>query len=91
MGRLSLQVGAAVQARKWVEISADLNPLGINVSVQDDPLVLVGLVVGHVTESDTDDAFLPLSRLRVQVPIQLIPGHSLSITQVDSSLIFDHF
>jgi hypothetical protein len=31
-----------------------LNPLSVNITVKQNPLVLVGLVVGHVPVSDTD-------------------------------------
>ena len=59
------------------EAVRDLDPLGVDVTVQHNPLVLVGLVVGHVAEGHADDALVPLTRLRVEPAVQLVAGHSL--------------
>lgn len=54
-----------------------LNPLSVNITVKQNPLVLVGLVVGHVPVSDTHQPFLPFTRRGMQIAIQLIACHSL--------------
>lgn len=54
-----------------------LNPLSVNVTVQHNPLVLVGLVVGHVTVGDRHETLLPFTSAGVQVSIQLVSRHSL--------------
>lgn len=41
-------------------IHAHLYPLSINVSIQQDPLVLIDLVVGHFSESGADESLPPL-------------------------------
>ena len=64
-----------------------LYPLGIDVAVEDDPLVLVDLVVGHVTEGDADEALLPLAGLRVDVAVQLVARHRLSWTKQQSNMV----
>eukprot|EP00882_Tetradesmus_deserticola_P027542 GHRQ01030533.1.p1 GENE.GHRQ01030533.1~~GHRQ01030533.1.p1 ORF type:complete len:130 (+),score=11.37 GHRQ01030533.1:214-603(+) len=51
----------------------------INVTIQHDPLVLIGAVVGHVAEGDADQALLPLARAGVQVAVQLIACHRLGV------------
>ena len=59
-----------------------LNPLSVNVAVQDDPLVLLRLVVGHVAVGDAHEALPPLARGRVQAAVQLITGHRLQYTHM---------
>jgi hypothetical protein len=51
----------------------------VNVAIQDDPLVLVGVVVGHLTEGDADQALLPFTCGGVQEAIQLIACDRLGV------------
>jgi hypothetical protein len=51
----------------------------INVTIQDNPLVLVGGVVGHLTEGHADQSLLPLTSGWVQVAIQLIARDGLGV------------
>ena len=78
--------GRGFAAQGMLGWSAHLDPLCVDVPIQDNPLVLVGLVVGHVPEGDADDAFLPLPGGRVQVAVQLIPSHRL-LTQAVGQLM----
>lgn len=51
----------------------------INVTVQHNPLVLVGGVVGHLTEGYANQALLPLASSGVEEAIQLIACDRLGV------------
>ena len=44
---------------------AHLDPLGVDIAVEQDPLVLVRFIICHVAEGHADEALLPLARGRV--------------------------
>mmetsp|Transcript_27855 Transcript_27855/g.46608 ORF Transcript_27855/g.46608 Transcript_27855/m.46608 type:complete len:237 (+) Transcript_27855:4964-5674(+) len=64
-----------------------LDPLRVDVAVQNDPLVQVRLVVGHVAEVDGDEPLLPLPRARVQKPVELVAGHRLWVDGLEDGLL----
>ena len=63
------------------------DPVGIDRSVEDDPLpMLLGVLVSTLAEEAADDAVLELLRNKVVAAIQLFNGHALWVQHKAFSL-----
>ena len=69
-----------------------LDPLGVNVAVENDPLPLVDLashVVDDPSEDVREEAVAPLARVRVQDSVERLLRHGLGVDDMSNS--FDAF
>jgi len=71
-------------------MSSKLSPVGIQVTIQQDPLGVVIRLVGQLTHVVGQQAVLPLTCRHVDVPIQLLSADTLGIQIPDCHLhVFD--
>ena len=59
------------------------DPFGIDVAVQDDPLMFVRGVVGHVAKSDGYETLFPFACGGMQIAIEFVSRHGLRIDRLD--------
>ena len=64
-----------------------LDPHGIDVAVEDDPLGTVGGEVGLVSHDGGEEAVFPLPRRRVDDAVELVVGHGLRVEVVEHGLL----
>lgn len=73
-----------------------LDPLWINITIEDDPLIFVlwlvrAIVLVHVSHDDRQDTIFPFLRFRVHATEQLIGGNSLWIYDIKDSILVTKF
>ena len=64
-----------------------LDPHGVDVAVEDDPLGTVGGEVGLVSHDGGEEAVFPLPRRRVDDAVELVVGHGLRVEVVEHGLL----
>eukprot|EP00955_Chlamydomonas_euryale_P104727 365589-Chlamydomonas_euryale.AAC.2 len=68
-----------------------LDPVGVEVAVEHDPLGVVVRHVGELAHVERQQAVLPLARRHIDVPIQLLRGDGLGVDVADDDLLaVDH-
>ena len=65
---------------------SELSPVGIQVTVQQDPLGVVIRLVGQLTHVVGQQAILPLTCSHVDIPIQLLSADTLGVQVPDGHL-----
>eukprot|EP00982_Pelagococcus_subviridis_P002511 19187-Pelagococcus_subviridis.AAC.2 len=67
-----------------------LDPLRVDVAVEDDPLIDVHLVVRHVAERHGHQPLLPFARGRVEESVELVAVHRLGVHRHRARFLAEH-